>query len=143
MKRHLLQLASVAVLGFATSIGAAFAQPLVVAVDTAFVPFEFKQGDEYVGFDIDLWALIADELDLEYQLRPMDFSGILPALQTDNVDVALAGITITEERQQAIDFSDGYYDSGFILMVPADSDINGPRSEERRVGKGCRFVITQ
>src|SRR5690625_5497259 len=56
----------------------------------------------------------------------MDFSGILPALQTDNVDVALAGITITEERQKAIDFSDGYYDSGFLLMVPVDSDINSP-----------------
>src|SRR5699024_1470750 len=137
MKRHLLQFASVAVLGFATSIGAAFAQPLVVAVDTAFVPFEFKHGDEYVGFDIDLWALIADELDLDYQLRPMDFSGILPALQTDNVDVALAGITITEEREQAIDFSDGYYDSGFILMVANDSDIAGPHDLE---GKTVAFT---
>src|SRR5690625_3652581 len=53
----------------------------------------------------------------------MDFSGILPALQTGNVDVALAGITITDERKQAIDFSDGYYDSGFLLMVGVDSDI--------------------
>lgn len=127
MKKTLLRFAGALVLGLSSSFGAAFAQPLVVAVDTAFVPFEFKQGDEYVGFDIDLWALIAEELDLEYQLRPMDFSGILPALQTNNVDVALAGITITEERQQAIDFSDGYYDSGFILMVPTDSDITGPQ----------------
>src|SRR5690625_7892452 len=54
MKHYLLKFAGAAVLGFATSFGAAFAQPLVVAVDTAFVPFEFKQGDEYVGFDIDL-----------------------------------------------------------------------------------------
>jgi len=126
MKTSLLKFTAAAVLGFAASVGTAAAKPLIVAVDTAFVPFEFKQGDEYVGFDIDLWDLIANELDVEYELRPMDFSGILPALQTDNVDVALAGITITEERQKAIDFSDGYYDSGFLLMVPVDSDINSP-----------------
>lgn len=107
-------------LAVATSVSA---KPLVVAVDTAFVPFEFKQGDQYVGFDIDLWETIAQELGLDYKLQPMDFSGILPALQTNNVDAALAGITITDERRKAIDFSDGYYDSGFILMVGVDSDI--------------------
>ena len=57
---------------------------LVVATDTAFVPFEFKQGDKYVGFDVDLWAAIAKELKLDYELKPMDFSGIIPALQTKN-----------------------------------------------------------
>lgn len=50
---------------------------LVVATDTAFVPFEFKQGDKYVGFDVDLWAAIAKELKLDYTLKPMDFSGII------------------------------------------------------------------
>ena len=102
------------------------ADPLLVAVDTAFVPFEFKQGDKYVGFDIDLWDAVAKELKLDYKLQPMDFNGILPALQTKNVDVALAGITITEERKKAIAFSDGYYDSGFLIMVPANSSIKGP-----------------
>lgn len=58
------------------------ADKLVVATDTAFVPFEFKQGDKYVGFDVDLWAAIAKELKLDYTLKPMDFSGIIPALQT-------------------------------------------------------------
>lgn len=99
------------------------AQTLVVATDTAFVPFEFMQDGEYVGFDIDMWAAIAEELGLEYDLRPMDFAGIIPGLQTGQVDVALAGITIREDRAEVIDFSDGYYDSGFMLMVPADSDI--------------------
>ncbi|WP_144968214.1 transporter substrate-binding domain-containing protein, partial [Pseudomonas sp. DE0010] len=89
---------------------------MLIATDTAFVPFEFKQGNEYVGFDIDLWAAIAKELGVTYQLKPMDFNGIIPALQTRNVDAALAGITIKEERKQVIDFSDGYYDSGFLLM---------------------------
>ncbi|OZG59562.1 amino acid ABC transporter substrate-binding protein [Bifidobacterium lemurum] len=98
---------------------------LIVATDTSFVPFEFKEGDSYTGFDIDLWDAIADDLGIEYELQPMDFNGILPALQTGQVDAALAGITITDERKQAIDFSDGYYDSGFSVMVAADSDITG------------------
>ena len=85
-------------LAFAVSSHAAD-KKLVVATDTAFVPFEFKQGDKYVGFDVDLWAAIAKELKLDYELKPMDFSGIIPALQTKNVDLALAGITITDERK--------------------------------------------
>ncbi len=124
-----MKLRSLAIAAFAAAV--AFAQPLraddlVVATDTAFVPFEFKEGDKYVGFDIDLWDAIAKEIGVTYTLQPMDFNGIIPALQTKQVDVALAGITIKEERQKVIDFSDGYYDSGFLLMVPADSDINGP-----------------
>ncbi|MEX3761667.1 glutamine ABC transporter substrate-binding protein GlnH [Paraburkholderia phenoliruptrix] len=105
---------------------AAHSETLLVACDTAFVPFEFKQGDQYVGFDIDLWKEVAKDLKIDYKLQPMDFSGILPALQTHNVDVALAGITIKDERKKVIDFSDGYYDSGFMLMVPMASTIKGP-----------------
>lgn len=117
------KLAAAAVLAMtATSV---MAQDLIVATDTAFVPFEFKEGDTYVGFDIDMWAAIAADLDVTYELRPMDFNGIIPALQTGQVDVALAGITIKESRQEVIDFSDGYYDSGFLLMVSSDSDITG------------------
>ncbi|WP_296764870.1 glutamine ABC transporter substrate-binding protein GlnH [Sediminimonas sp.] len=120
--KKLLKLAAAA----AFSLGAttANADEIVVATDTAFVPFEFKQDGEYTGFDIDMWNAIAEELELEYQLRPMDFSGIITALQTGQVDVALAGITIKPERQEVIDFSDGYYDSGFRLMVAAESDIS-------------------
>lgn len=110
---------------FTIGIGAARADDLIVATDTAFVPFEFKEGDKYVGFDIDLWDAIAQEIGVTYELRPMDFAGIIPALQTGQVDVALAGITIKPERQEVIDFSDGYYDSGLLLMVPTDSAITG------------------
>ncbi|TGQ20511.1 transporter substrate-binding domain-containing protein, partial [Mesorhizobium sp. M00.F.Ca.ET.220.01.1.1] len=104
----------------------ALADDLIVATDTAFVPFEFKEGDKYVGFDIDLWAAIAKDIGVTYTLQPMDFNGIIPALQTKQVDVGLAGITIKDERKKVIDFSDGYYDSGFLLMVPVNSTIKGP-----------------
>ena len=128
MKRRTFLAASGAFAAAATmalGIGTASAADLIVATDTAFVPFEFKQGDKYVGFDIDLWNAIAKDMGVSYKLQPMDFNGILPALQTQNVDVALAGITIKDERKKVIDFSDGYYNSGFMLMVAANSSIKG------------------
>jgi glutamine transport system substrate-binding protein len=79
---------SLAALTLAFAVSSQAADKLVVATDTAFVPFEFKQGDKYVGFDVDLWAAVAKELKLDYTLKPMDFSGIIPALQTKNVDGA-------------------------------------------------------
>ncbi|WP_249978279.1 glutamine ABC transporter substrate-binding protein GlnH [Vreelandella olivaria] len=124
--------ALVAATAFSCTAASALADTLVVATDTAFVPFEFVQNGEYVGFDIDMWAIIADELELEFELRPMDFNGIIPGLQTGQLDVALAGITIREDRAEVIDFSDGYYESGFRIMVPIDSDIE---SAEDLAGK--------
>ncbi len=64
-------------------------------------------GEKQAGFDVYLWAAIAKELKLDHELKPMDFSWIIPALQTKNVDLALAGITITDERKKAIDFLTG------------------------------------
>lgn len=117
---------------FSLTATTAAAEKLVVATDTAFVPFEFAQDGEYVGFDIDMWTMIAEELELDFELRPMDFNGIIPGLQTGQLDVALAGITIREDRAEVIDFSDGYYESGFRIMVPIDSDIE---SAEDLAGK--------
>lgn len=116
-----------AALGLCLTVQVANAETLVVATDTAFVPFEFKKDGKYVGFDIDMWAAIAKSLDLEYELRPMDFNGIIPGLQTGNIDVALAGITIKSKREEVIDFSHPYYDSGIMMMVGIDvTDVNSP-----------------
>ena len=96
--KTLLKLTAAALI--ALGANTASADEIVVATDTAFVPFEFKEGDHYTGFDIDMWDAIAKEIGLDYELRPMDFSGIIPALQTGQVDVALAGITIKPERAE-------------------------------------------
>ncbi|MDH5771614.1 MAG: glutamine ABC transporter substrate-binding protein GlnH [Rhodospirillaceae bacterium] len=117
------KLAGVVLVGAALFASGAQAKELIVATDTAFVPFEYKDGDKYVGFDIDLWDAIAKDIGVAYKLQPMDFGGIIPGLQTGQIDVGLAGITIKDERKKVIDFSDGYYDSGFLLMVPANSNI--------------------
>ncbi|WP_440996266.1 glutamine ABC transporter substrate-binding protein GlnH [Arhodomonas sp. SL1] len=116
-----MKMLAAAVLGVGVSL-TAHAEDLLVAVDTAFVPFEFEEDGEYKGFDIDLWKAVAERLDVDYELQPMDFNGIIPALQTGNVDLALAAISITAEREKVIDYSHPYYDSGVLLMVRADND---------------------
>lgn len=98
------------------------ADELVVATDTAFVPFEFKQDGKYTGFDVELWEALSKQANLPYKLQPMDFNGIIPGLQTKNIDVALAGITIREDRAKVIDFSDPYYESGLAILVSTDND---------------------
>ncbi|APG87050.1 glutamine-binding periplasmic protein (plasmid) [Sinorhizobium americanum CCGM7] len=111
----------------------AFAEDVTVATVADFVPFEFKDGDKYTGFDIELWDAIAKDIGITYKLQPMDFNGILPALQTKQVDVGIAGITITKERGKVIDFSDGYYTSDLTFMVPADSKVSSPAGLEGKV----------
>ncbi|MCA1771817.1 MAG: transporter substrate-binding domain-containing protein [Halomonas sp.] len=112
------------------ALGAATAQaqetPSVnVATDPSFVPFEMMDEDtgEMVGFDIDIINEVADRAGFEVDLTTMDFSGIIPAVQTGNQEIAIAGITITEERAEIVDFSDPYYDSGLQIIVRADSDV--------------------
>ncbi len=76
MKRLLVAV----LIGFIISMsGTAFAEKLFVGTDTAFVPFEYKGKDgKYTGFDIDLWAEIAKRIGVEYELKPMDFNGLIP-----------------------------------------------------------------
>jgi glutamine transport system substrate-binding protein len=94
---------------------------LVVGCDKNFVPFEFSKDGKYIGFDIDLWNAIAQELGLEYQLQPMDFDQLIPALEDKKIGVAIAGMTITSQREEAVDFSHPYFDAGLLLMVRADT----------------------
>jgi glutamine transport system substrate-binding protein len=127
----ILSLLGTTVLG---SAGVTHAQDktLVVGCDTEFRPFEFKQDGKYVGVDIDLWAEIAKNLNLKYTLEPVDFTGLIPGLQTHNIDVALSGLIITEARKKVIDYSDPYYTSGLAAMARIDDakinsldDLNG------------------
>ena len=112
---------------FAVFVSSASAAKLVVATDTNFPPFEFKdpKTGQHVGFDVELWAAIAKEAGLDYELQPMAFKGIVPGLQSSQLDVGIAGMSITDKRKMVIDFSDGYYDSGLLLLVPKDSPIKG------------------
>lgn len=126
--KHQLKMASLAsciALGIGTaSLVGANDEPLAVVTDPSFVPFEMmdQETGEMVGFDMDIISEVAERAGFEYNLETMDFNGIIPAIQTGNVDIAIAGVTITEERAEVVDFSDPYYDSGLRILVSADDD---------------------
>ncbi len=99
---------------------------LTAALVASFVPFEMKKkGDDRItGFDVDILKNVAKRAGFDYRVRSLDFKGIIPALQTGSADIALAGISITQEREKVIDFSDSYYLSGLKLLVrDGDSSI--------------------
>ncbi|MFW6323719.1 MAG: glutamine ABC transporter substrate-binding protein GlnH [Desulfovibrionales bacterium] len=122
--KKLIGVLTVLALVLTVSAGSVQAKKLVVGHDTNFMPFEFKDSEtgEYVGFDIDMWKLIAEDLGLEYKLQAMDFNGLIPALQTGNIDVAIAGMTIKSEREEVVDFAYPYYDAGLHILVAEDNN---------------------
>jgi len=94
----------------------------VVGVDANFMPFEFKVDGKLTGFDVELFEAIAKEIGLDFKWQTMDFNGIIPGLQSKSIDAAIAGITIKSEREEVVDFSHPYYDSGLIILVAADNN---------------------
>ncbi|WP_018923443.1 transporter substrate-binding domain-containing protein [Salsuginibacillus kocurii] len=88
-----------------------------VATDNNYIPFEFIEDDELVGFDIDLINAIADEAEFDIEIEQMEFSGIVAAIPSGSFDMGIAGMTITEERQENIDFSQPYYQAGLVLAI--------------------------
>ncbi len=94
----------------------------VVVTDNSFVPFEFEEDGEYVGFDIDIINAIAERVGFEIDLQTTNFDGMIPGLQTGTFDIAIAGMTITDERAEVVDFTSPYYKSGLRLAVGVDND---------------------
>ncbi|MDO6442943.1 MULTISPECIES: transporter substrate-binding domain-containing protein [unclassified Marinobacter] len=111
-------------LALTVAASAVSAETLRVATDPSFVPFEMldQETGEMIGFDMEIIAEVAERAGFDYNINTMDFNGIIPALQTGNVDIAIAGITITDEREKIVDFSDPYYDSGLRILVRQDND---------------------
>ena len=82
---------------------------LRVGSETTFPPFEFTEGDKYVGFDVDLSEAIAKKLGLKMEFKSMGFDALIPAVQSGDIDMIAAGINATPEREKALDFSDVYF----------------------------------
>lgn len=105
-------------------VGSAFASPArqdtepLRVVTKSFPPFVIKEGDVLTGFSIELWEAIANNLDLTYEFYEVEtVTEQLQALQDGEADVAIAGITITEGREENVDFTYPYFDSGLQIMV--------------------------
>jgi len=83
-----------------------------------FPPFEMKEEGELVGFDVDLLEAVVAETEYAFEgWEEFEFDSLIPALTNENIDVIAAGMTITEDRDETIDFSDPYYSSDQAIVV--------------------------
>ena len=99
---------------------------LVMATNATFPPYEYVDGEECKGIDIEIAQAIADAMGKKLEVDDIDFDSIIPAITTGKADMALAGMTVTDERKENVDFSDSYATGVQVIIVPEDSDITGP-----------------
>lgn len=90
---------------------------LVVATNAAFEPFEYKDGDKYLGIDMEIAALLAEKLGKELVIKHMDFDSVCLSVGQHQCDIAMAGLTVTEKRQEYVTFSDSYYKAAQKLII--------------------------
>lgn len=95
---------------------------LVVATNAAFEPFEYTSGDSYVGIDMELAALLAEELGKELVIQNMDFDAVCLSVGQQKCDIAMAGLTVSEDRKEYVTFTDSYYQASQRLIVPSSDD---------------------
>ena len=93
---------------------------LVVATNAAFAPFEYTEGDKFLGIDMEIAKLLADELEMELVIQHMDFDAVCLSVGQHKCDIAMAGLTVTEKRKEAVSFSNSYYGAYQKLIVKAD-----------------------
>lgn len=96
---------------------------LVVATNAAFAPFEYKIGNKFAGIDMEIAALLAEELNMELVIKDMDFDAVVSSVGNNGVDMAMAGLTVNEERAKVVNFADTYYDASQMLIVKADNTL--------------------
>ena len=105
--------------------GMAMAETLKMATNAAFPPYEFYDDEtgEIVGIDAEVAAAICEKLGYELEIVDMDFDAIIPAITTGKVDFGMAGMTVTEERMQSVDFTTSYATGIQSVIVKEDSEI--------------------
>jgi ABC-type amino acid transport substrate-binding protein len=109
--------------------------PELVVVVSKFAPCVMAGSEgKLTGFDVELWQAIADEIGVAYRFKEVQFPELLSAVASGEADVGMAGMTITDEREEAVDFSHHYLDSGLRILV-------GP-SEEGSLLAAVRQVLT-
>ncbi|WP_179964982.1 amino acid ABC transporter substrate-binding protein/permease [Mycolicibacterium sarraceniae] len=120
----------------------------VVATDTTFAPFEFqdKQG-KFVGIDMDLIRAIADDQKFKVDIKPLGFDAALQAVQANQVDGVIAGMSITDKRRQVFDFSEPYFESGIQMAVLNNNndiksydDLRGKKVAVKNGTQGATFA---
>lgn len=132
----------------APATAAAEGENYVIATDTTFAPFEFQDAQgNFVGIDMDLIRAIAEDQKFTVDIKPLGFDAALQAVQANQVDGVIAGMSITDERRQVFDFSEPYFESGVQMAVLEDNedikgyeDLRGKRVSVKNGTQGSDFA---
>jgi len=96
---------------------------LTMATNAQFPPYEFYEGDKIVGIDAEIAAAIAAKLDLELAIEDMEFDSIIEAVKSGKADIGMAGMTVTPEREEVVNFTVSYATGRQVVIVTEDSPI--------------------
>ncbi len=99
---------------------------LTMATNAYFPPYEYYEGENVIGIDVEIAQAVADKLGLTLKVEDMEFDSIITAVQGGKADMGLAGMTITEERKKNVSFSDSYATGVQVVIVKEDSEIATP-----------------
>ncbi len=103
----------------------ALAETYVVGTSAGFPPFEYVENGQIVGFDVDLIKAIGETQGFDVEVKDMSFDSLIAGVKTGNLDIIAAGMTITDQREKAVDFSEPYYsaDQSIIVKEGSDNDL--------------------
>lgn len=96
---------------------------LIMATNASFPPYEFKEGDDFAGIDVEIAGKIADKLGLELEIKDVEFGSIIAGVQKGKFDIGMAGMTVTDERKKSVNFTDSYATGIQSVIVKEGSDI--------------------
>jgi len=99
---------------------------LSMATNANFPPYEFKEGDGYAGIDVEIAQAIADYLGMTLEINDVEFGSIIGGVQSGKFDMGMAGMTVTDERKESVNFSNTYAVGIQSIIVTEDSDIASP-----------------
>lgn len=140
LKNSILKLIMISAIIFIAIIGCKKEnKKLYVGTNAEFEPFEYREGGNIVGFDIELIGEISKLINKDIEVEDMAFDGLLPALQTKKIDLIIAGMTATEERKKFVNFSESYYKSQQAIVV--NKDENGINNFDNLIEKEVGVVL--
>ena len=90
---------------------------LIMATNAAFEPYEYYSGEDIVGIDVDMAKAVCDRIGMELKIEDMEFDSIINAVQSGKADVGIAGMTVTEDRLENVDFTESYATSKQVIVV--------------------------
>lgn len=97
---------------------------LIMATNAAFPPYEYHEGGEIKGIDAEIGKAIADKLGMEFKIEDMEFDSIIPSVQSGKANFGMAGMTVSDERKESVNFSDSYATGIQVVIVKDDSALS-------------------